>query len=354
MPAAWGHRAGGWRATRPGWTRGHTTLEGVVEMCDRWGREQQAMNLTIHHGDNLDTLRALVERGERFDLVELDGPYGAGLEAWDCLSEAEYVEHYAARLELVRRVLQPWGVVYLFGYPEMVALVRAWAQQTGTLHLRRWLNWYKQVTAHKGRKVEAIGIFLRDTPSAAAAAAFGAELRRRRIERGWTLADVGERAGRAWWHRGGNLYYETGSGGFPSREDFDVLCRMFDINPEDWPNVAAAACYSDVTDLDYIGTHYPESTRDLNDAGLRSKPVGLYLDLFRPVVPPRPDKRALILYGGSGNAAIAAGRLGYRVDVCETDAGRCERLQRNYAWGVERRDETPVEELGPLFNQEAA
>jgi hypothetical protein len=115
--------------------------------------------LTIHHGDNLDTLRGLVERGERFDLVELDGPYGAGLEGWDVLTEPEYTAHYAARLELVRQVLQPWGVVYLFGYPEMVALVRAWAQQSGALHLRRWINWYKQVTAHKGRKVEAIALF---------------------------------------------------------------------------------------------------------------------------------------------------------------------------------------------------
>ena len=333
------------RAWRGGWQRGSYRPESLREMC-----EETPDMLTIHQGDNLATLRSAVERGERFDLVELDGPYGAGLEGWDCLTEAEYVAHYAERLTLVRQVLQPWGVVFLFGYPEMVALVRAWAQQTGTLHLRRWVNWYKQVTAHKGRKVEAVAVWLRDSPSAAAAAAFGAELKRCRLERGWTLAQVGQMAGRPWWHRGGNLYFETGSGGFPSREDFDLLCEMFDINPENWPNVAAAACYEDLTNLDYIGTHYAEDTRDLNDAGLRSKPVGLYTDLFRPVVPPREQRRALVLYGGSGNAAIAAGRLGYAVDICESDPARCEIIRRHYAWHVERRDETPVEELGPLFN----
>jgi hypothetical protein len=304
--------------------------------------------LTIHHGDNLDTLRGLVERGERFDLVELDGPYGAGLEGWDVLTEPEYTAHYAARLELVRQVLQPWGVVYLFGYPEMVALVRAWAQQSGALHLRRWINWYKQVTAHKGRKVEAIALFTMPA-SAPALAAFGAMLRRERIARGWTLRDVGDASDRPWWHRGGNLYYETGSGGHPSVADFLTLARVFGFNPNDWPQVCSDS-YEDVTDLDYISTHYPESTRDLNDAGLRSKPVGLYLDLFRPVVPPRPEKRALILYGGSGNAGIAAGRLGYDVTYCEADASRCALIKRRYAWGVERRDETPADELGPLFN----
>lgn len=311
------------------------------------------MTLTIHNTDNLEALRAFAAEGARFDLVELDGPYGAGLEGWDVLTDAEYVAHYAERLTLVRQVLQPWGVVFLFGYPEMVALVRAWAAESGALHLRRWLTWYKQVTAHKGRKVEAVAVFLRDTPSAAAAA-FGEVLRQRRLARGWTLADVGRLAGRPWWHRGGNLYFETGSGGFPSRDDFEVLCQIFEIDPTDWPNVAEAACYDEITDLDYLGRHYSETTRDLNDAGLRSKPVGLYSDLFRPVVPPRPSKRALVLYGGSGNAAIAAARLGYDVDVCETDPARCALIQRRYAWQVERRDETPVEELGPLFAIEAA
>jgi 23S rRNA G2069 N7-methylase RlmK/C1962 C5-methylase RlmI len=63
--------------------------------------------LTIHNADNLDVLRDLAARGEKFDLVELDGPYGAGLEGWDVLTEDEYLAHYAERLTLVRQILQP-------------------------------------------------------------------------------------------------------------------------------------------------------------------------------------------------------------------------------------------------------
>lgn len=309
------------------------------------------MRLTIHNTDNLEALRAFAAEGARFDLVELDGPYGAGLEGWDVLTDAEYVQHYAERLALVRQVLQPWGVVFLFGYPEMVALVRAWAAESGALHLRRWITWYKQVTAHKGRKVETIAMFI-VPPAHGALAAFGAFIKAERERRGWTLRDVGREAGRDWWHRGGNLYFETGSGGHPSVDDFLTLARVFNFNPNDWPQVCSDS-YEDVTNLDYLSAHYSETTRDLNDAGLRSKPVGLYTDLFRPVVPPRPSKRALVLYGGSGNAAIAAARLGYDVDVCETDPARCDLIRRRYAWQVERRDETPLVELGPLFQEVA-
>lgn len=320
------------------------------------------MRLDIRQGNNLDTLRALVERGEKFDLVELDGPYGAGLEAWDCLTEAEYIAHYAARLELVRQVLQPWGVVYLFGYPEMVALVRAWAQQTGCLHLRRWINWYKQVTAHKGRKVEAVAVF--ETPKPAPLwAEFQAWLRGRRRELELTVKDAmiaadvnayavtgkndGERGG------GGFLWFEAPSSRYPAPDEYERMGRLLDIPARFATLQTVLNGADDLTNLDFIGTHYAEDTRDLNDAGLRSKPVGLYLDLFRPVVPPRDHKRALVLYGGSGNAGIAAGRLGYAVTYCEADPARCALIKRRYAWGVERRDETPLEELGPLFNQEA-
>jgi hypothetical protein len=340
----------GWQAERGGIVRGGARLESVVEQVREHERWERGQMLTIHQGDNLATLRRLADESTRFDLVELDGPYGAGLEGWDILTEAEYVQHYAERLELVRRVLQPWGVVYLFGYPEMVALVRAWAQQSGALHLRRWINWYKQVTAHKGRKVETIAFFVQ-APSSGLLSEFKAALTASRKAMGLTVGKAmaltecrrhlaGKGAGMMW--------FEAESADVPTAHEYLELKQVFGL-PDRFDMLCTLGSYEGVTDLDFIGRHYSETTRDLNDAGLRSKPVGLYLDLFRPVVPPRPEKRALILYGGSGNAAIAAGRLGYRVDICEADEARCALIQRRYAWGVERRDETPVSELGPLF-----
>lgn len=284
------------------------------------------------HGDNLETLKQLKADGQRFDLVELDGPYMAGLEDWDNLTEAQYIQHYADRLTLVRDILQPWGVVFVFGYPEGCAEIKSWAHRSGTLYLRRWLTWYKQVTAHKGRKVENILLFAAEPVRRDVLCEFGEMLRQNRIRRGWTLHDVGRAAQKEWWHRGGIFYFETGRNA-PSVPDYQILKRVFEFG-NSWDVVINTAYilgnYEGLTDVDYIGRTYPEDTKELNDSGLRSKPVQLYLDLFRPTIPPTDHRAALILYGGSGNAGIAAAALGYDVTICETDPARCEAIQSRW------------------------
>lgn len=315
-----------------------------------------SQQLRIIQGNNLDALKKLSQDGEKFDLIELDGPYAAGLEAgWDCLTEDEYLAHYAERLTLVRQLLQPWGVVFVFGYPEGCAEIKAWARQSGTLHLRRWLHWHKQKTAHKGRKVEVIAMFV-NAPSVNMLASFKALLTDRRKARGLTVTQAmamtpsrQHLAGKGC----GMMWFEAPSSDVPTAHEYIELKALFNI-PDEYDFLCTLGSYEGITDLDYISTHYPEDTRDLNDNGLRSKPIGLYLDLFRPTMPPRDTKRALILYGGSGNAGIAAGQLGYDVTICEQDAARCEAIRRRYAWKVDHRDETPLEDLGPLFNFEAA
>lgn len=279
--------------------------------------------MRILNGDNLQILKSL--EGERFDLAELDGPYMAGLEGWDILTEAEYIQHYAERLTALRPLLQPWGVVFVFGYPEGCAEIKSWAHRTETLYLRRWLTWYKQITAHKGRKVENILLFWRDTPTTTTA--FGEFLRNERVKRGWSLRDVGERAGRQWWHRGGNLYFENGNGGFPSLDDLFMLSKIFEFSMDKWAG-AFYENYEGLTDIDYFDKTYIEKTESLNDEGLRSKPVGLYVDLFKPTIPPTKKRKALILYGGSGNAAIAAEALGYEVTIIEQDPKRCKLIEK--------------------------
>lgn len=305
------------------------------------------MTLTIYNADNLETLHALAAAGERFDLVELDGPYGAGLEGWDILTEDQYLDHYTARLPLVRDVLQPWGVSFLFGYPEGCAEIKAWARQSGTLHLRRWTHWYNNQAAHAGRKVQVVLAF---TPPAQPIlwAEFQQWLKAERKRRGWSVEHCHQITGIRPYARGGYLWFESPTSEYPDPSEYDALNAVFDL-PIRFFDLQSVKAFAGVTNLDYISVPV-EHAAQLNDNGLRSKPVGLYLDLFRPTVPPRDTKRALILYGGSGNAAIAAGQLGYDVTVCETDPTRCEYIRRRWAWKVERRDETPVADLGPLFN----
>lgn len=304
------------------------------------------MTLTIHNDDNLAILQRLADAGERFDLIELDGPYGAGLEGWDILTEDQYLAHYTARLGLVARCLQPWGVAFLFGYPEGCAEIKTWARQTGTLHLRRWTHWYNNQAAHAGRKVQVVLVFV-PCVDLSLWREFQTWLTKRRKEMRLTIVQCHQQTGIAPYARGGYIWFESESSSIPSYEDYATLKEFFGA-PDQFDMLCDLRSFDGLTNLDFISVPV-ERAAHLNDNGLRSKPVGLYLDLFRPTVPPRETKRALILYGGSGNAAIAAGQLGYDVTVCETDPARCEYIRRRWAWKVEHRDETPIAELGPLF-----
>jgi transcriptional regulator with XRE-family HTH domain len=279
--------------------------------------------MRILNGDNLQILKSL--EGERFDLAELDGPYMAGLEGWDILTEAEYIQHYAERLTALRPLLQPWGVVFVFGYPEGVAEIKSWAHRTNTLYCRRWLTWYKQVTAHKGRKVENVLMFMLNEPHAGN---FGKFLTRYREQKGLTREQLGEMIDGYSTGRIGKGLYEIPHGKYlPPQDKFIKLSYALGFNPSPWWHVVDFA-FEGLTNIDYIEKSYQEQTESLNDDGLRSKPVGLYVDLFKPTIPPTEKRKALVLYGGSGNAAIAAEALGYEVTVIEQDPKRCKLIEK--------------------------
>ena len=307
------------------------------------------MGLTIYEGDNLSTLQRLAAAGARFDLVEVDGPYGANLEEWDSLSEGEYIAHYAARLPWVSQMLQPWGVAFVFGYPEGCAEIKAWARHTQTFALLRWLTWFLNSTQHAGRRTQTILIFTA-IKSPSLWSEFQQWLQQRRRSMGITvvnahkLTGINTAQGRA---RGGFLWFESDTARIPTVADYDILKQVFDI-PDKFDSVCGLASVVGLTDIDMI-TVPPEQAQKLNIDGLRSKPLALYDRLFRPIVPARERRHALILYGGSGNAAIAAGKLGYEVTVCESDPARCELIRQRWAVHIDGKDTLPVVQWGPLF-----
>lgn len=106
------------------------------------------------------------------------------------------------------------------------------------------------------------------------------------------------------------------------RPDLNQIMALFGWD-DDRPMYACPSC-----DAAYISKTYIEKTETLNDDGLRSKPVGLYVDIFKPTIPPTEKRKALVLYGGSGNAAIAAEALGYEVTVIEQDPKRCKLIEK--------------------------
>ena len=279
--------------------------------------------MIILNGDNLQIMQSL--EGERFDLAELDGPYMAGLEGWDTLTEAEYIQHYAERLTALCPLLQPWGVVFVFGYPEGVAEIKSWAHRTNTLHCRRWLHWYNNNAAHAGRRVQVSGVFVR-SPNDNLFTEFQEWLKQKRTSMGITIEQAHNLTGINPGCRGGYIWFESKSSGVPTSLEYATLKKFFDI-PERFDILQCIQAYPGITDIDFL-TVPVEIAEKLNDNGLRSKPIGLYVDLFKPTIPPTEKRKALILYGGSGNAAIAAEALGYEVTIIEQDSERCKLIEQ--------------------------
>jgi len=276
--------------------------------------------MEIIHSDNLEALKRLEADGIKFDLVEFDGPYMAGLEGWDTLTEAEYIQHYAERLAIVRRILQPWGVVFVFGYPEGCAEIKSWCHRSQTLHLRRWISWYNNKAAHAGRRIQAV-ILLVQTPNNNLFAEFRTWLKQRRNDMDITIEEAHNLTGIHPGCRGGYIWFESATASVPTSAEYATLKVFFNV-PDRFDSLQGIQAYPGLTDIDFI-TVPPETAVHLNEASLRSKPVRLYLNLFEPTIPPTRDYKALVLYGGSGNAGIAAEALGYQVTIVEQDQERC-------------------------------
>jgi hypothetical protein len=279
--------------------------------------------MRILNGDNLQILKSL--EGERFDLAELDGPYMAGLEGWDILTEAEYIQHYAERLTALRPLLQPWGVVFVFGYPEGVAEIKSWAHRTNVLYCRRWLHWYNNNAAHAGRRVQVSGVFVK-SPNDGLFAEFREWLKQKRGSMGITIEQAHNLTGIHPGCRGGYIWFESESSSVPTSLEYATLKKFFDV-PERFDMLQGIQAYPGITDIDFL-TVPVEIAEQLNDNGLRSKPIQLYVNLFKPTIPPTEKRKALILYGGSGNAAIAAEALGYEVTIIEQDPKRCKLIEK--------------------------
>lgn len=301
---------------------------------------------TIVTGDNLEALKTLKAQGAKFDLVELDGPYMAGLEDWDNLTEDEYIQHYADRLTLVRDILQPWGVVFVFGYPEGCAEIKSWAHRSGVLYLRRWIHWYNNRATHQGRFIQVALMFVQNE-SNSLVSEFRQIIKARRKEMGITIEQAHNLTGISPGCRGGYIWYESDTGRLPGRKDYLALKQFFNL-PQRYDLLPDLYAFQGLTDIDVLRVPV-EQAIELNDNSLRSKPIQLYLDLFKPTIPPTENRKALILYGGSGNAGIAAAALGYETTICERDTSRVEVIKWRWAKEVNRWQRRVAAVQSPLF-----
>ena len=93
----------------------------------------------VHHGDFLELAEAL--DGLEFDLVIADPPYNIGKDFGndsDSRALADYLEWTDRWLSVCLSLLKPNGVIYVYGFPEILAHVAV----RYPLEKQRWLVWH--------------------------------------------------------------------------------------------------------------------------------------------------------------------------------------------------------------------
>jgi site-specific DNA-methyltransferase (adenine-specific) len=103
---------------------------------------------TLYGGDAIEWLDSL--SAASVDLVFADPPYNLGRERWDTIgSSADYLEWSARWIAAAARVLRRDGSLYICGFSEVLADVKAVAAP----HFAgcRWLVWYYRNKANLGR-----------------------------------------------------------------------------------------------------------------------------------------------------------------------------------------------------------
>ena len=102
----------------------------------------------LHRGDALEWLTGVADAS--VDLVFADPPYGIGKEAWDVFpSQIAYLDWSARWITEAARVLKPTGSLYVCGFSEVLADLKAIvAPRFASL---RWLVWSYRNKANLGR-----------------------------------------------------------------------------------------------------------------------------------------------------------------------------------------------------------
>ena len=93
----------------------------------------------VHHGDFLDLAKKL--RGKKFDVVIADPPYNIGKDFGNDTDDRpleDYLEWTHCWISLCRKHLTEAGVIYVYGFPEILARVAA----QYPVESQRWLVWH--------------------------------------------------------------------------------------------------------------------------------------------------------------------------------------------------------------------
>jgi len=155
------------------------------------------------------------------DLIIIDPPYNVLNLNWD----NQEVNWKKLSNEFFR-ILRDFGSLYIFC--QMPIGFRIYESFKKRFRFRQDLIWAKNrgISLTKTvfmRKHENILYFIKDDSNKWVQ--FGKHIKKKRLELGYSLKQIGELCQEKWYHRGGHLYYETGLGR-PTKEQY---CKLKEV-----------------------------------------------------------------------------------------------------------------------------
>jgi len=269
---------------------------------------------TLLHGDGVAWLEACDP--DSVDLIVADPPYNAGKGEWDRFpSPAAYLDWSQRWIDAAHRALSPRGSLYVMGYSELLADVKARVAPAGsaTWGQVRWLVWHYRNKANLrddwGRSHESLLLL-------------------RKRKRGFTFNTDPVR-----------IPYNAHTTRYPARTQAESS-QYGGARKETWTPHPLGARPRDVLEIPVLANGTREKT-----AHPTQKPVQLIRRLV--LASSNPGDLVVDPFAGSGTTAVVAETQGRRWVALEADPTfvglACERLQHREEHAGNQTRETEAE-----------
>jgi len=181
---------------------------------------------TIHQGDCLELLKQIPDNS--VDVVVTDPPYNVINMDWD------NAINWNILAKEIYRVLKVNGSIYIFGqFPMICDVYVSFSKQ---FKFKQDLVWYKNRGFSLANTIftkyhENILFFVKGNEEILKS--FGKRIKEKRLELGLSLRQIGDLCDEKWYHRGGNMYYETGLS-CPTKEQYNKLMDVLGLDKSEF------------------------------------------------------------------------------------------------------------------------
>jgi len=182
----------------------------------------------IIRGECLEEMKKMEEN--KFDGVVIDPPYNVGIADWDIIEN--YEKFCIDFINEAVRITKPNKAIWIFGNQHNISIMKNIMDKISLIKFRSKVIWNKGVGIPNNNsfsnKYEEILYYIK-LPDEDVKKEFGKHIKERRLELNISLKEIGKLCNEKWYHRGGQLYFETGIA-IPTVKQYKVLKNVLNID----------------------------------------------------------------------------------------------------------------------------